>query len=106
MNWLIERLESVGATAIQITVDGIDYVSAAYRGAGFVDLYDVEGNHVAAARFNDETESVEYGYAVGSAGTIPDFEVSSDLYHEHSGKTEHDMAEDVGTWLAATHHNN
>ena len=93
---LKERLESFGGTVVEIQVNGITYYSVGFRhtGDGEVDVYNINGDKVANATLYDDTEQAIL--------TVNGEEsASSDVYYEHDGKMEYDLAEDLGKYLAA-----
>lgn len=93
---LKDRMDSLGGTVAEIQVNGITYYSVGFRytGDGEVDVYDINGEKVANAVFHSDTEQVTL--------TVNGEEsASSNVYFEHEGKMEYDLAEDLGTYLAA-----
>jgi hypothetical protein len=98
---VLDRLASLGGTSVDITVDGLTYYVLGYRESGEVDLYDYEENRIASCKFDHNSECTERLLRCIEGEWVAS-EPPTDLYWAHSGKTEHDMAVDVGTWLAAT----
>lgn len=102
---LKQRLESFGYAVVPLIVDGIDYLATANREAGTVELYEMDGDLLAEAELCDGTECCYIKhYHINRDHEIigEDSESSADLYFQNEGKTEHDLAEDIGSWLAAT----
>lgn len=83
-----------------IFVDGIEYYAQAFRVTGIVDVY-CNDRHIASCQLDGNTEQalVEYYDSEGETHSSS----SSQLFFEHDGKTEQDLLEDLGSWLAATH---
>lgn len=89
-----QRLESLGGTVAELIVNGITFFAVGFRTAGEVDVYDVEGEKVGNATLDDTFES-----AIITLEEQEGFS-SSELYHENDGKTEYDLASDIGKYIA------
>lgn len=89
--------DSLGGTYTLVTYDGVQYVAVGYREANEVELRGLDGSIITLddnqliVEFNDDVEQAFCG----------DIELPSGFYFEHVGKTEYDLALDVGTYLAA-----
>lgn len=86
-----------GGTVIETFVDGHEVTLIGYRHTGTVDVYDCTNSMIASCNLDDTFETATICYLHQPMTT------SSTIYHEHNGKTEYDLALDLGTWLAVTH---
>lgn len=90
-------IESNGCTVVELLVDGITYLAAGYRIAGEVDLHDSRGKILANATFLDNVEQASLVSVNDSFEPVN----STHFYFEHAGKSEQNMATDVGSCLVA-----
>ena len=84
-----------------ITVDGIMYYVQVFTVAGQVEVY-ADNNIVASCHLDGNMEQASYEY-YDEEGEAMQGDSSGPVFFEHDGKTEEELAVDVGTWLAATH---
>ena len=88
---------SLGGTWVSIWYDGIQYVAVGYRAANEVELRGIDGSIMT---MDDSQLIVEFDDNVEQA-FCNDIELPRGFYFEHTGKTEYDLALDVGTYLAS-----
>lgn len=90
-------------TLYNVMVNGCEYNVYANRYEGEVEVYDCNNERIAHATLNDDTEQAFVYYFSEGKELMDHRHGSSDLYFENTGKTDYDLAHDVGRWLVETH---